>query len=203
MNWIDIVFLVVLAVGAIIGLRTGLIGAAVIAVGVLIGWFLAGRVSPAIGGIYDRVETIDTIVTTVFYVVIMIVAGMVAGNVAKIVRAMSAVATLGISTMVDRIGGAALGLLVGFIIASALLLALARATYDTELPDEGAAGAVVSNLPEIVETRTAIEDSLTGSFVAPAVVRVYTHLPASGLGFVPEDFMVSLETLESRIEEEQ
>ena len=203
MNWIDIVFLVVLAVGAIIGLRTGLIGAAVIAVGVLIGWFLAGRVSPAIGGIYDRVETIDTIVTTVFYVVIMIVTGMVAGNVAKIVRAMSAVATLGISTMVDRIGGAALGLLVGFIIASALLLALARATYDTELPDEGAAGAVVSNLPEIVETRTAIEDSLTGSFVAPAVVRVYTHLPASGLGFVPEDFMVSLETLESRIEEEQ
>ena len=203
MNWIDIVFLAILVVAALVGLRTGLIGAAVIVLGVLIGWLLAGRVSPAIGGIYDHVETIDTIVTTIFYGALMIVAAMVAGHVAKLVKAISAIATLGISTMVDRIGGASLGLLLGFILASALLIGLARATYDTELPEEGAAGVVVAGLPEVVKTRTALENSFTESFVAPLVVRVYTHLPANGLGFVPEDFMASLETLESRIEETQ
>ena len=203
MNWIDIVFLAILVVAAIVGLRTGLIGAAVIVLGVMVGWFLAGRVSPAIGGIYDHVETFDTIVTTIFYGALMIVSAMVAGHLAKIVRALSAVATLGISVMVDRIGGASLGLLLGFILASALLIGLARATYDTELPEEGAAGAVVAKLPEIVNTRTMLEDSLAESTVAPFVVRAYTHLPASGLGFVPDDFMAALETLESRIEEEQ
>ena len=201
MNWIDIAFLAILVVAALVGLRTGLIGAAVIVLGALVGWFLAGRVSPAIGGIYGHVETIDTMVTTVFYVALMVVAAMVAGHVAKLVKAISAIATLGISTMVDRIGGASLGLLLGFILASALLLALARATYDTELPEEGAAGAVIARLPEVVNTRTALEDSLADSAAAPWVVRVYTHLPANGLGFVPDDFMVSLETLEREIED--
>ena len=42
LNWIDIAFLVVLVFGAIIGLRTGVIGAAVIAVGVVAGWYIAG-----------------------------------------------------------------------------------------------------------------------------------------------------------------
>ncbi len=203
LNWIDIAFLVVLVFGAIIGLRTGVIGAAVIAVGVVAGWYIAGLVSPSVGGFFDRVKTIDTVITTLLYLLLMAAALTLAENAAKWVKRLSAVATLGISTIADRVGGAAVGLLIGFILASVLLLALVRGTYDTELPSEGVAGAAVAKIPEVVETRTVVEDSVAGSFVAPAVVRVYTHLPGNALGLIPSDFMVALETLEDRIEDQQ
>ncbi len=203
MNWIDIAFLVVLVIGVVIGLRTGLIGAAVMALSLLVGWYVAGRIAPGLGGIFDRVPAIDTIVTTLLYAVVMFVAITLAEQASKFVKGLSAVATLGVSTMVDRIGGAAVGLLIGFILASALLLALSRAAYDTELPSEGVAGEAIVKLPEVVETRSAIEDSIADSNVAPALVRVYTHLPGNALGIVPGDFKVSLETLENRIEGRQ
>ena len=200
MNWIDIGFVVVLVFGAIIGLRTGLIGAAVIAVALVIGWYLAGLISPAVGDLFEGARTVKTIITTLLYVLLMSIVLAIAENVARWVKRLSAVATLGLSSLADRLGGAALGLVIGFILASALLLALARAAYDTEAPSEGVAGAAVARIPNVVETRTAVEDSVAGSAVAPAVIRVYTHLPGNALGLVPDDFMVSLETLENRIE---
>lgn len=203
MNWIDIAFLVVLAIGVVIGLRTGLIGAAVMALALLVGWYVAGRIAPGLGGIFDRVPAIDTLITTLLYAVVMFIAIALAERAAKFVKGLSAIATLGISTMVDRIGGAAFGLLMGFILASALLITLSRAAYDTELPGDGMAGEVVAELPEVVKTRSVIEDSISGSYVAPAVVRVYTHLPGNALGLVPGDFRVSLEALEDKIENRQ
>lgn len=200
MNWIDIGFVVVLVFGTIIGLRTGLIGAAVIAVALVIGWYLAGLISPAVGDLFEGARTVKTIITTLLYVLLMSIALAIAENVAKSVKRLSAVATLGLSSLADRVGGAVLGLVIGFILASALLLALARATYDTEVPSEGVAGAAVARIPNVVETRTAVEDSVADSAVAPTVIRVFTHLPGNALGLVPDDFMVSLETLENRIE---
>ncbi len=200
MNWIDIVFVVVLVFGAIIGLRTGLIGAAVIAVALVIGWYLAGLISPAVGDLFEGARTVKTIITTLLYVLLMSIALAIAENVAKWVKRLSAVATFGLSSFADRLGGAILGLVIGFILASALLLALVRATYDTEVPSEGVAGAAVARIPNVVDTRIAVEDAVADSAIAPTVIRVYTHLPGNALGLVPDDFMVSLETLEDRIE---
>ncbi len=200
MNWIDIGFVVVLVFGAIIGLRTGLIGAAVIAVALVIGWYLSGLISPAVGDLFEGARTVKTIITTLLYVLLMSIALAIAENFAKWVKRLSAVATLGLSSFADRLGGAILGLVIGFILASALLLALVRATYDTELPSEGAAGAAIARIPNVVDTRVAVEDAVADSAVAPTVIRVYTHLPGNALGLVPDDFMVSLETLEDRIE---
>lgn len=200
MNWIDIVFVIVLVFGAIIGLRTGLIGAAVIAVALVIGWYLAGLISPAVGDLFEGARTVKTIITTLLYVLLMSIALAIAENIAKWVKRLSAVATFGLSSLADRLGGAILGLFIGFILASALLLALVRATYDTELPSEGVTGAAVARIPNVVDTRIAVEDAVADSAVAPTVIRVYTHLPGNALGLVPDDFMVSLETLEDRIE---
>ena len=203
MNWIDIAFLVVLAIGVVIGLRTGLIGAAVMALFLLVGWYLAGLISPAVGDLFEGARTVKTIITTLLYVLLMSIALAIAENVAKWVKRLSAVATLGLSSLADRIGGAVLGLVIGFILASALLLALVRATYDTEAPSEGVTGAAVARIPNVVETRIAVENSVADSAVAPTVIRVFTHLPSNALGLVPDDFMVSLETLENRIEGQQ
>ena len=200
MNWIDIVFVVVLVFGVIFGLRIGLIGAAVIAVALLIGWYLTGLISPGVGDLFEGAPRVKTIITTLLYVLLMAIALAIAENVASWVKRLSSVASLGLSSLLDRLGGAVLGLIIGFILASALLLALVRATYDTGTPGEGVTGAAVARITSVVETRTSIENSVADSAVAPTVIMVYTHLPGNALGFVPDEFMVSLETLEDRIE---
>ena len=203
MNWIDIGFVIVLVFGVIIGIRTGLIGAAVIAASLVIGWYLSGWIAPGVGDLFDGARAVKTTITTLLYVLLMSVAFAIAESIAQWVKRLSAVATLGLSSFADRLGGVLLGLVIGFILASALLLALVRATYDTEVPSEGGAGAAVARIPNVVDTRTAVEDAIADSAVGPTVVRVYTHLPGNALGLVPNDFMVSLETLEDRIEEQQ
>ena len=203
MNWIDIGFVIVLVFGAVMGIRTGLIGAAVIAASLVVGWYLTGVISPSVGDLFEGSRTVKTTITTLLYVLLMSIAFAVAENFAQWVKRLSAVATLGLSSYADRLGGLLLGLVIGFILASALLLALARATYDTEVPSEGAAGAAVARIPNVVDTRTSVEDAIAESAVGPTVVRVYTHMPGNALGLVPDDFMVALETLEDRIEERQ
>ena len=45
MNWLDLVLIAVIAVPAWVGMRTGIIGAAIVFVGVVIGWQLAGQLA--------------------------------------------------------------------------------------------------------------------------------------------------------------
>ena len=82
MNWLDFVFIAILVVGALIGMRLRLIGALFIAVGVLIGWLLAGQWSDDIGNIFADSLSNDTLVTVVSYAVI-IVGVVIASNFAK------------------------------------------------------------------------------------------------------------------------
>ena len=70
MNWLDIVILVVIALGAFRGMSVGIIGAAIVAAGGFVGWMLAGQLSDDIGGMFDDLSN-DTLVTTVSYVVII------------------------------------------------------------------------------------------------------------------------------------
>ena len=51
-NWFDFVLLAIIAVGAVMGLRIGLIGAAFTVVGVFVGWLLAGQWSDDVGGLF-------------------------------------------------------------------------------------------------------------------------------------------------------
>ena len=198
MNWLDIVILITIVVGVWRGVSTGIIGAAIIAVGGLVGWMVAGRVSDDIGGIFDSVAS-DTIVTTVSYVVIIAAAILASIYIAKIVRPALTAATLGLSAAVDKIGGLVLGLLCGLVVSATLIVAMARLTYDFEPPD---AGPVPTSGVPVEATRQLLEDTLVESAVAPAFVDVLDVLPGNALGFVPSDFKASLDILDARIDQE-
>ena len=59
MNWFDIVLIAILAVAAFMGMRTGLIGAAITAIGGIIGWLIAGRLSDKVGGLFGDSPTFE------------------------------------------------------------------------------------------------------------------------------------------------
>ena len=121
MNFLDIVLLIVLIGAAFQGLKVGLIGAAVNAVALIVGWMLAGQLSDEVGGIFSGSIANDTIVTVISYVVIMALSLFVGRMAWKAIRPIIGLATLGMVSTVDRVGGVALGLVTGFSIWSSLM----------------------------------------------------------------------------------
>ena len=198
MNWLDIVILITIVVGVWRGVKTGIIGAAIMAVGGLVGWMVAGRVSDDIGGIFDSLAS-DTIVTTASYVIIIAAAILASIYIAKIVRPALTAATLGLSAAVDKIGGLVLGLVFGLVVSAVLIVAMARLTYDFEPPDAGPVPLTTSGVP-VEATRQLLEDTLAESAAAPLFVDVLDVLPGNALGFVPSDFKASLDILDARID---
>jgi uncharacterized membrane protein required for colicin V production len=200
LNVLDIVLLVVLAGAAFQGLKIGLIGAAVNSASLIIGWMLAGQLSDEVGALFASSIGNDTIVTVISYVVIMALSLVVGKAAWKILKPIVGLATLGLVGTVDRVGGVALGLVTGFVVIGAIVIVLARFTYNFELPDEGIAGTVADRIPRVQSTRDSVEGLLMESAIVPTFVNVADALPASALGFVPSDFRAAFDILNSRID---
>ena len=109
MNWLDFFLIGIIVVGAVVGLRTGLLGAAILAVGAYLGWLVASQLSGAIGDIIGSGIS-ETIVTVASYAVIVVLGIVVARLVFKAVKPFLTAATMGLSSLVDRVGGLILGL---------------------------------------------------------------------------------------------
>ena len=202
MGWLDIVLLAIIVVAGIVGMRLGLIRAAFIVVGLLIGWLIAGQFSDDIGAAVGGSTFSDTLVTTVSYAVIVAASALVAAYAVKIARPMLSLLTMGLSSIVDRLGGLVLGLLLGIAVASAIVIAGARLTYDFDsstLTDR-VPGQAADRLPEADGVRDSLETALVASNVAGIVVDVADALPAGALGLAPSDFEVALDLLRDQIE---
>ena len=209
MNWLDIVLIVIIVVGAYVGLRTGLIGAAFNGIGLVIGVLLAGQLSDDLGGKLTGSISSDTVVTVISYTIIIVATLLVARFTGAMVRKVVSFLFLGFA---DRLGGLALGAVAGAIVAGALITGMARLTYNFEIPDvsvEGlpgggaVPGSVIERIPQVADTRGFLEDALTDSSLTSTFIDVTDALPGSALGFVPSDFKTALDILEERIEEEE
>ena len=211
MNWLDFVFLAIIAIGAVMGLKIGVIGAAFAAVGVLVGWLLASQWSDDVGGVFGDSLSNDTLVTVISYTIIIAGAVIVSRIATKIIKPLLAAFTLGLSSLADRLGGLALGALFGAVISAVIIVALARLTYDfdtstvTGIIPKQVAGQVAEvaeleqQLARVENVREQLETALTGSQMVTIFINIADVLPASTLGFVPSDFKAAMDILEANI----
>ena len=197
MNWFDYLLLAIIAAGAVAGMRLGVIGAAFMAVGGLVGWMLAGRLSDDVGGLLSSVSG-DTWVTSLSYVVIVGLSVVVAAYAWRLARPLLMAATMGMSGMVNKLGGLALGIVIGATVSFALIVVSARLTYDFQLPDGGVAGSVTERVP-VQSSKEWLEGVLVDSTIVSAFVDVADAVPGSTLGFIPSDFEAALNILEERL----
>ncbi len=202
MNLLDIVFIVVLVIGALFGMRMGLIQAALNVVFVFIGFGFAGQVSKLVGDAAGDSLSNDTVVTAVSYAIIVLAALIAASIVARIIRPLLTVFTLGLSSMADKLGGLALGLLIGVAINLTLVLGGARLTYDfdpntlvSDFPGRELVGDI--QIPQVEEARESLEELMTESQLVPIFITIVDAIPANMLGFVPEEFSQALDILEA------
>ena len=197
MNWLDWILITIVAMGAYTGFKVGLIQAALVFVAMFVGWVFAGQVSNKVGGLFDTSLSNDTIVTVATYAVLMITAIIISGFVAKIVKPILSIFTLGLTSMADKLGGLALGLLVGFVMVLAVIIAGARLTYDFDpnILDGSLPAGITKQLPEIADVSEGLEKALTESEIAVTTVRITDALPAGALGLAPSDFGIALDIL--------
>ena len=118
MNWLDIIIIVMLVIPAFIGLRRGLVGTVIPMIGIVLGVIIAGRSYHHLSGFLDNWLNSDAQIKIVGFIIVFVLFMLVAFAVASMLRKFLTILLLG---WVDRIGGAAFGLITGGIVAGALL----------------------------------------------------------------------------------
>ena len=191
MNWLDIVIIVIVGVSAFMGLKIGLIRAALIALAIFVGSILGGQLSDDIGGLFSGVESNSAVATVISYAII-ISACLAAAAIASIVLRKVVYALF--MSWADKLAGVALGVVVGGVISAATIVGMANLTYSSGVGDE-LAGRVLNSAFDTDEAKKRLEDGLTQS----ALVKVFVDIvPASTLWIVPSNFKSALDVLDRR-----
>ncbi len=122
MNWLDIVILVVAAIATFLGLRIGIIKAALSLAGLIVGVILAGRYCVPLAEQLAFIPQAD-VAKVVAFAIILIGVMVIASVLAKLFKWAASAVMLG---WVNRLGGAAFGLVLGALLCGALLATWAR-----------------------------------------------------------------------------
>ncbi len=200
MNWFDILLLVILAAALVWGLKTGILQTVFVAIGVVVGWWLAGRYADDVGGLAGSVAFADSLITAMAYWIIIALATLVVVKIGGLIRTALNIGTLGAVGMTDRIGGLILGGIVGLVVVCAVIIMLSRLAFDftvevptSELPGRG------PGIVSIENQREALVSALTESSGVSAFMSVRDALPESMLGLVPDDFDLGLDILDQNM----
>ncbi|MFC1847206.1 CvpA family protein [Chloroflexota bacterium] len=117
MSWLDIFILVVAVIATFLGLRIGIIRAALSLAGIIVGVILAGRYYAPLS---EQLAAIPQagIAEVIAFAIILVGVMLVASILAAVLKWISSVVMLG---WVNRLGGAVFGLVLGAILCGALL----------------------------------------------------------------------------------
>ena len=186
MNWLDYTLIVILLIGLVVGLRIGILGAIYCTGVVFLAWLVAAQLGSLVGTFFELFLDDDRIVTVVSFTVLMAVVVYFGGKLWAPIRTALGIGTLGASNIVDRVGGLAVGLVLGVAVSGALLVGLMRLANTSNATFESFRGG--------------LETALVESTMVPPFVKGTDALPADSLGLIPGDFRTSLEVIKDRIE---
>ena len=185
MNWLDLILIVILAIGLVVGLRIGILGAIYCTIVVFLAWLIAAQLGSLVGTFFELFLDDDRIVTVVSFAAIMGFVVYLGGMMWKPFKSGLGIGTLGASNVFDRVGGLVVGIVLGVAVSGALLVGLMRLTNTTEATFDS--------------FRDDLEAGLFESTLVPLFVRGVDALPADSLGLIPGDFRTSFEIVRDRI----
>ena len=201
MNVFDWVLILVFALTALWGYKTGLIDAALNAITIYVGLFLSGLFAARVLSLFwDGVES-ESVSTAIGYVIIFVTVFIASRIVSGIIKKALKITFMG---WVDNLGGIVVGLVAGMLIAGGVMTVAARYTYiipenTDDLTSAGIQDMVQQAAENYVEqgARDKLDGFLTESQLVPSLL----GLRGVVIEFAPEDFGVALDILESRIDE--
>ncbi len=202
MNLLDWIFAGIFVLSALWGYKAGLVNLLVNTVAIYVGLFFSGLFAGRILSlIWDGVES-KAISTAIGYVIIFIgvfLASRIAVSIInKTTKSFSSQMGWG-----NKLGGILIGLFAGILIAGGLMTAGARYTYslpqNTANQSEDSIQLMIENVARnYVEgnVREKLDNWLIESQIVPSLL----NLRGFVIEFAPDDFGVSLDILENRID---
>lgn len=202
MNLLDWIFAGIFVLAALWGYKAGLVNLLVNTVAIYVGLFFSGLFAGRILSlIWDGVES-KAISTAIGYIIIFIGVFLVSRIAVSIINK----TTKSFSSQMgwgNKLGGILIGLFAGILIAGGLMTAAARYTYS--LPQSTA-----SQSPDSVQlmiqnvARNYVEGSVREKLdiwlIESQIVPALLNLRGFVIEFAPDDFGVSLDILENRID---
>jgi membrane protein required for colicin V production len=146
MNWIDIIFLILLVVSTIVGLKQGLIKAVLSLIGIIAGVFLASNFYEPLANVFGFFNNED-VANIVAFILILVVVIIIASLLAKLLDSVIKAIMLG---WVNSIGGAVFGFLMGVITLSAILAVWVKFFGTDMLAESFVAGLLLDKLPLVL-----------------------------------------------------
>ena len=161
MNWLDIVILVLIAIPTLIGLKIGIIKAALSLAGVILGTILAGNYYAALAEELTFISQ-DNLAKIAAFAFILIGVMLIASVLAAVLKWIVSAVMLG---WVNRLGGAIFGFALGAVFCSALL-AIWGKFLGTEGPlmSSGLATLLLDRFPMVLSLLPAEFDAVRSFF---------------------------------------
>lgn len=193
--------IVVFALTALWGYKTGLIDAALNAITIYVGLFLSGLFAARVLSLFwDGVES-ESVSTAIGYVIIFVTVFIASRIVSGIIKKALKITFMG---WVDNLGGIVIGLVAGMLIAGGVMTVAARYTYIIpENTDDLTSAGIQDMIQQAAENyvEQGARDKLDGFLTESQLVPSLLGLRGVVIEFAPEDFGVALDILESRIDE--
>ena len=201
MNLLDCIFAGIFVLSALWGYKAGLVNLLVNTVAIYVGLFFSGLFAGRILSlIWDGVES-KAISTAIGYVIIFIgvfLASRIAVSIInKTTKSFSSQMGWG-----NKLGGILIGLFAGILIAGGLMTAGARYTYS--LP-QSTANQSTDSIQLMIENvarnyvEGSVREKLDNWLIESQIVPSLLNLRGFVIEFAPDDFGVSLDILENRI----
>ena len=146
MNWLDIVIIVLIAIPTLIGLKIGIIKAALSLAGVILGTILAGNYYVALAEQLTFISQANLAKIAAF-AIILIGVMLIAGVLAAVLKWIASAVMLG---WVNRLGGAIFGFALGAVFCGALLAIWANFLGIEPLTSSGLATLLLDRFPMVL-----------------------------------------------------
>jgi len=160
MNWLDIIIAIVLVVSMIMGFANGLIKSLMTLAGLVVGIFLAGRFYENLAGAMGFISNENAakiVAFIIIFAVVMIIAAIASMLLTKLVSAI----LLG---WINRLGGAAFGLILGAIFIAAILAIWAKYAGNSLIEGSALASFLLDTFPFILGLLPSEFDSVRNFF---------------------------------------
>ena len=146
MNWLDIIIIVAFVIPLLVGLKQGLIKAALSLAGLIVGVVLASNFYQQVGGAL-RFITNEKIANIVGFIIILVVVMIIANVVAALMKYTAKAILLG---WVDRLGGAIFGLFMGALFMGAILATIVKFFGEGLVTESVLAGILLDKFPIVL-----------------------------------------------------
>ena len=160
MNWLDIVLIVAIAIPTFIGLRIGIIKAALSLAGLIVGVILAGRYYVLLSQQLSFIPQ-ASVAKVVAFAIILIGVMVIAGVIARLLKWAVSVTMLG---WVNQLGGAIFGFGLGAIFCSAVLAIWVKFLGAGVIAESGLATILLDRFPMVLALLPSEFDAIRSFF---------------------------------------